>query len=241
MIYIAIRAIKNPKVAPKEKIAKSKLLYNLFSILPIILLIVSVLGSIYLGIATPTESSAIGASMAVIISICYKSLNWKVLKNTVVDTVRTTCMVLILVVGAQFFSMGISMLRIPSRLTVLVTSLPVDPIVIFMFIVLFYIVLGMFMEATPIQLMTLPLTYPIMMSIGYDSVWFGVIIVILTQIGCLTPPVGMDVFIVHKLSGEKDMTYAIRGAMPFALIMLGIVVLVTVFPGLVTWLPSRMK
>lgn len=240
MIYIAIRAVSNPVVAPKETVARQQLLRSLINILPIVVLAALVLGSIYLGIATPTEASAVGAVASMAISAAYRRLNWGVIRKALEDTVRITCMVMILIVGAQFFAMSISMLRIPSRLTEWFISLTVHRLVIFSFIVILYIVLGMFMEATPIQLMTLPLTYPVAMALGFGSVWFGVMVTILVQIGLLTPPVGMDVFITHKLSGERDMTHAIKGAIPFALIMLAVAVLITAFPDLATWLPSRM-
>jgi len=149
-------------------------------------------------------------------------------------------MVMLLVVGAQFFSMGIAMLRIPQTLTAWLVVLEVHRLVILALIMLLYIIIGMFMEGTAILLMTLPLTYPVITTLGFDSVWFGILVALLIQVGLLTPPVGMDVFIIHKLSEEKDMGYAIRGALPFMLIMLVESILLVAFPVIATWLPSLM-
>lgn len=240
MTYIGIRAIINPHVAPREDVAGMELLRSLLYILPVILLATVVLGSIYLGIATPTEAAAVGMVSAVILSAAYRRLNWEMMRKTIVDTVRLTCMVMLLVVGAQFFAMGISMLGLPTKMTAFFVALPVHRLVVFSFVIVLYIVLGMFMEATAIILMTLPLTYPLAIGLGFGGVWFGVVLTVLIQVGLLTPPFGMDVFITHQISGEKDMVPAIKGAIPFALIMLVVVGLLIVFPKLATWLPSTM-
>lgn len=240
MTYIGTRSIINPHVAPREDVAGMELLRGLLYILPVILLATVVLGSIYLGIATPTEAAAVGMVSAVILSAAYRRLNWEMMRKTIVDTVRLTCMVMLLIVGAQFFAMGISMLGLPAKMTAFFVTLPVHRLVVFSFVIVLYIVLGMFMEATAIILMTLPLTYPLAIGLGFSGVWFGVVLTVLVQVGLLTPPFGMDVFITHQISGEKDMAPAIRGAIPFALIMLVVVGLLIAFPNLATWLPSTM-
>ena len=240
MCYMGTRAKLNPELAPKEKVALRELLRSLVGIFPVFAMILAVLGSIYLGVATPTEAAAIGGVAALIIGAAYRRLNWQVIKKSVMETVRLTSMVMILVVGAQFYAIGLSMLRLPSLLAEWLIALPVHSLVILVLVAIFYIILGMFMEGTAILLMTLPLTYPVMMSLGFGSVWFGVLVIILIQVGLLTPPVGMDVFIIHKLSGERDMTIAIKGALPFTVMMGMTAILITAFPTLATWLPSQM-
>lgn len=240
MLYITARAVKNPSVAPREVVDRRELLRGLVGMLPVALLVLAVLGSIYAGIATPTEAAAVGGVVALIISAGYKSLNWQVVKLSIMDTVKVTCMVMILVIGAQFFAMGLSMLKIPSAISAWLMGLPVNKYVVIGLIILFYFVLGMFMEGAAIMLMSLPVTYPVVMALGFSSVWFGVIVVMMIQVGLLTPPVGMDVFIVHKLSGEKDMSYAVKGALPFMVVMLLTAVITIVFPSIATWLPSQM-
>jgi len=240
MMYIASRAIANPHVAPKEEAKATEVLRSMFYILPIGLLALIVLGSIYMGIATPTEAAAVGMVSAVLLSIIYRRWNWTVLRKTIQDSVQLTCMVMLLIVGAQFYGMGISLLGLPAKVTAFFVALPVHRLVVFSFVMVLYIILGMFMEATAILLMTLPITYPLTMSLGFSSVWFGITLVVLVQIGLLTPPFGMDVFITHQISGEKHMGPAIKGAIPFALIMLVVIGLLIVFPQLATWLPSTM-
>jgi len=241
MLYIGVRSVLNPEVAPKvERISSREQLLGLRNTLPIFITVFIVLGSIYLGVATPTEAAAMGGLAALGISAAYRRLNWQVLKRATMETVRVTSMVLILVVGAQVLSMGVSMLRIPTMLSAWLVSLPVHRLIILTLVMVFYIVLGMFMEGVAIMLLSLPITYPIVTSLGFGSVWFGVLVTMFIQIGLLTPPVGMDVFITHKISGEEDMTPAIKGALPFAGIMLVTAVLIIAFPKLATWLPSTM-
>ena len=240
MGYIAIRAIRNPSVAPRERVNTRQLLWGLVDMLPIGILVLAVLGSIYAGIATPTEAAGMGGVVAIGISASYRRLTWPVLRASILDTVKVTCMVMILVIGAQFFAIGLSMLKIPSELSAWLIALPINRYAILGLIIVFYFVLGMFMEGAAIMLLSLPVTYPVMMGLGFSSVWFGVIVTMMIQVGLLTPPVGMDVFIIHKLSGERDMSNAIRGALPFMVLMLITALLTIIFPEIATWLPSQM-
>lgn len=240
MLYIAARAIANPQLAPKETVDKRRLVRGLLGLLPVALMVFLVLGSIYGGIATPTEAAAMGGVGALALATGYRRMSWKVFKSATANTVKLTSMVMFLVIGAIYFSMALSILRLPSMLTSWIVTLPLNRIVIFSFVVVFYVVLGMFMEGTAILLLSLPLTYPVAMSLGFDPIWFGVVVVVLIQIGLLTPPFGMDVFIVHKLSGDQDILPAFRGSLPFMLLMIVVVVLLLVFPQLATWLPSKM-
>ena len=240
MAYIAMRAIRNPAVAPRERVNTRELLRGLVDMLPIAILVLAVLGSIYAGIATPTEAAGMGGVVAIGISASYRRLTWPVLKASILDTVKVTCMVMILVIGAQFFAIGLSMLKIPAELSAWLIALPINKYAILGLIIAFYFVLGMFMEGAAIMLLSLPVTYPVMMGLGFSSVWFGVIVTMMIQVGLLTPPVGMDVFIIHKLSGERDMGNAIKGALPFMVLMLVTALLTIVFPEIATWLPSQM-
>jgi C4-dicarboxylate transporter, DctM subunit len=240
MLYIVVRTLRNPSVAPREVVAARELLRGLMGMLPVVLIVAAVLGSIYSGLATPTEAASVGSVAALAVSAGYRRLNAQVVRNAVSDTVKVTCMVMILVVGAQFLAIGLSMLRVPSALSAWLVALPLSKYFILGLIIIFYIVLGMFMEGTAIMLMSLPIAYPVMMALGFSSVWFGVIVVVMIQVGLLTPPVGVAVFIIHKLSGETDMTCAIRGALPFMLLMLFTAVIITIFPAVATWLPSAM-
>jgi tripartite ATP-independent transporter DctM subunit len=240
MCYIAARALTNPGVAPRERVMLKAAIPNLVHTVPIFSLIFLILGSIYFGIATPTESASVGLVGSLLISLGYGRLKWQVVRKAALDSAQVTCMVMLLVVGAQFFAMGLAALRIPQELTDWLTALPVHRLVTLGLVMVGYGILGMFMEGTAIMLMTLPLAYPVITSLGFGSVWFGILVTVLIQVGLLTPPIGMDVFIVHKLSGETDMGYAVRGAMPFMLIMLAESLLLIAFPRIVTWLPSQM-
>lgn len=240
MVYMGVRAVRNPHLAPKERVSIEVMLRGLLNIIPMIILVVGVLGSIYAGIATPTEAAGMGVFITLVLAAAYRRLNWQVIRTAAWEAAKLTCMVMLLVVGAQFFAMGISALRIPQTLTELLTHLEIDRTIILGSVMVLYIVLGMFMEATAILLMTLPLTYPVLMALGYNSVWFGIIVVVLVQVGLLSPPFGMDVFIVNKIAEEKNIGIGFRGAMPFMLIMLLESILLIAYPKIVTWLPSQM-
>lgn len=240
MIYIGIRTVINPAVAPKEKVKTKEMLVGLVGLLPVFIMVFVVLGSIYAGVATPTEAASMGGVGALVLAAAYRRLNKQVVMNALTDTVKLTCMVMILVIGAIYFSMALSILRLPRLLTVWLVSLPVHRMTIFALIIVFYIVLGMFMEGTAILLLSLPLTFPVAMSLNFDPIWFGVMVTVLIQVGLLTPPFGMDVFITHKISGEKNIMVAMKGAFPFMIMMLVTVIILMIFPQIATFLPSHM-
>lgn len=239
MIYIAIRATINPNLSPKEMIPVSinKLI---LTAMPVVILFLVVMGTIYSGIATPTEAAGVGAFMALVISAIYRRLSWQALKQAALDTAKLTCMVMFLVVGAQLFAMAISMLGIPKAIEDWVFSLNLSKAGVMTLVVILFLIAGMFLDAVPTLLMLVPLTYPIMMKAGFNPIWFGIVTTMCIQIGLLSPPFGMDVFIVNKIAGGKDLGIAFKGAVPFALIMIATMLIVTLFPSLVTWLPSTM-
>lgn len=241
MTYIGIMSIMRPQLAPvRRKISPKAVLLSVKDILPLLTLMFLVLGTIYLGLATPTEAAAMGALGAVMFCAIYRRLTWQALKAAALGTVNVTCWMMFIVVGAYVLAMGLSFLRVPPNLVKWVTGLGISREYVFVVLCLLYIVLGCFMDGLSMILLTLPVVYPVMMALGFDSVWFGIILVILQEMGQITPPVGLVLFVIHGISGAKYLRDIIVGSLPFFLCMTVMVAMLYVFPQLALWLPSQM-
>lgn len=209
-------------------------------VLPIVGLMVIVLGSLWFGIATPTECAALGVVVAVLGGWAYRGLSWAGLRTSLINTSRVTCMVLFIMVGAQILSFALVRLDISRELTQWVVDLELSRWLLLGVIVFMYVVLGMLMDGISMMLLTLPVLYPIVLNAGFDPIWFGVVLVLLIEVGGITPPVGLILFVIQGIS-RASLVEVSRGAWPFVAILLVTVVLVAVFPGLVTWLPTLMR
>ncbi|UCH52006.1 MAG: TRAP transporter large permease subunit [Chloroflexota bacterium] len=238
MIYIGIRAVRNPKLAPKEKAFSSKdLLLGFADLWPIFIIMSIVLGSIFTGFATPTEAAALGASGAIFIAIGYRRLTWHTLWLSLVNAVTTTCMVMFIVIGATMVGSVLSLAGTAEALGLFIAGLEMSPVGILIIVSLIYILLGCVMEGLSIVVVTTPVVLPAVVAIGFDPVWFGVLLVVLTETGMLTPPVGIILFIVQGMAASK-LDEVVMGAMPFFLILVLGLLLFIVFPSLVLWIPS---
>lgn len=217
-----------------EKIKGSK------GILPFAFIIVAVLGSMYAGIATPTESAALGAVGALILCLARRQMSWADLVQIAMDTSRVTAMLLFIVVGASVFSWVVDYLRIPRELVTVIGQAGLEPWLIVAAMVGAYIVLGMFVESIAMMLMTLPVTFPIAVSLGMDPIWFGVFLVLMIEIGLITPPLGMVLFILRSMDPQTKFMDIITGALPFVVLMIAYVVMLYLFPQIILWLPQQL-
>ncbi|UCG54425.1 MAG: TRAP transporter large permease subunit [Dehalococcoidia bacterium] len=241
MLYIGGATVLRPDLSPERlKFSIRRIGASLLNMWPILVLIFLVLGTIYLGIATPTEAAAMGATGALILCAVYKKLSLKIFKESAVNAVSITCWAMFIVLGAQILSMGLGLLKVPVQLAQSVASLPVERAVIELLIVILYIILGMFIEATSMMLLTIPIVFPIMTALGFDPVWTGVFIVIMIEMAQITPPVGINLYVIHGIAGKKYLSDIIIGVIPFVICQIITVILLTVFPGLALWLPTQM-
>jgi len=213
---------------------------RIISMWPVAIIMFVVLGGIYLGVTTPTEAAALGAFISLVFALAYRQLNWQIMKGILRDTVKTTTYIMFLVVGAQLLTGTLSMLRVPDNAVLWVTSLAVSPMTVLMFIYLLYLFLGCFMDGISMMVVTLPVIVPILRSLGFDLIWFGVALVILVEMAMLTPPVGLNVYVIHGLRPDRPMSEVFRGIIPFFLMMLLGLIIVTAFPPIATWLPGTM-
>lgn len=241
LTYVGIRTALRPQLVPRAEKRASwpERWRGSLDIFPIFGLMLVVLGSIYLGVATPTEAAALGASGAMVVALLYGRLTWETLKDSLYDAIKTNSMLLFIVLGAQIMSYAMVTAGIPRGMVALIMGLPISSTMIFMGICVIYLVLGCFLDAISLMLLTLPVVYPVIKALGFDPIWFGVVLVLLLEIGLITPPVGMNLFVIQGMA-KQPLQLVIRGSFPFVILMLVMVVILAVFPGLALWLPAKM-
>ncbi|MFY0543927.1 TRAP transporter large permease [Brevibacillus sp. H7] len=201
-----------------------------------------IIGGIYTGIFTPTEAAAAGVVFSFLIAwLVYRSLTLENLKKILLSTVATNAMILFIIVGAMLFGFILTSLQIPQMLTDLATSWEVSRWVIFILINLLLLVLGCFLETVSILVITLPILYPIITSLGFDPIWFAIIMVVNMELALISPPVGLNLFVLKGIDPNTPIATIVRGAMPYAVIMLLFIVLLSLFPELTTWLVDEVK
>jgi tripartite ATP-independent transporter DctM subunit len=242
MAYIWVRIARRPELAPpfepmpwRARLAKVTLMW------PILLIMSVVLVGIYAGIVTPAESAAVGACIALLLAAAFRRLSWPVLWSSLLDTVRSTSMLLFIMIGASIVSGTLGLLRIPDQLTSWVVGLDLPPLLILLAIYLLYLFLGCFIDTVSMVVLTIPVVYPIVLRLGYDPIWFGVALVMLVEMAMITPPVGLNLFTIHGIRPERPLSEVVRGSMPFLIMMFVGLAIITAFPAIATWLPSTMR
>jgi tripartite ATP-independent transporter DctM subunit len=231
-----------PGAAPRgEAYTMAAKVRALLGTLPFVVLIVAVLGSLYAGIATPTEAGAIGAAVALVLCLLRRRLSAAALYEIALETVRVTAFLLLIVVGASILSWVFDFLRLPRTMVALVEAADLASWVVVAAIGLIYVVLGMFIDPISMMLMTLPVTFPIISSLGFDAIWFGVALVLMIEVGLITPPVGIVLFVLRGIGQSVPLKEIVYGVLPFVFIILAFLVLLYLFPEIVAWLPSRME
>ncbi len=239
-ITIAIICKKNPNMGPAGPKANWRVRGKaLVGLIPIVILIFLVLGTVYTGVCTTTESGAIGAVGALIIALFMKDVNPGMLKRCFVDTVKNAGMILFLMAGTYIFISFISVSKLPFAISELVAGLNAPFAVIMLAVALMYFFLGMFLPEIPMMLLTVPLLWPALNALGADPVWFGVVVVMLMAMGSITPPVGVVVFILSGVS-KIPVLKLFKGCLPFIITEIVVIVILCLFPDIVTWLPSTM-
>lgn len=237
---VAFLVWQDPERAPiGEKVTLSDKLGAIWAILPMIALFAVVTGLIYSGIATPTETSALGAVGALVLALVSGRLTWRSMVYALRRATQTSCMVGMILIGAHVFSYFFAMTQTTQELISWVGGLDVPPIVIIVAMIAGYLILGTFMDTIGILVLTTPLAVPLIVSLGYDPIWFGIIIVVTAEVGLITPPVGMTCFIVAKYA-NRPLGEVFGGSYPHVLAHLIAIAILVAFPSLVMWLPSRM-
>jgi C4-dicarboxylate transporter DctM subunit len=241
MITISILTRINPSLGPRGP--KTSFLEKIVAIKgtwEVLILFLVVIGGIYLGLFTPTEAAGIGSFGAFCFAFLRKRLNWNNFKESLVDTIKTTGMIFIIITGAMFLGYFLSVARLPSELANFVSGIPLNRYAILALILLVFLLLGCVMDSMAIVLLTVPIFYPVILKLGFDPIWFGVLVVRLTEIGLITPPVGLNVYIIKGIS-NVPMGTIFRGIVPFLIADICEVALLIAIPQLSLLLPSLMK
>ncbi|WPC06226.1 TRAP transporter large permease [Pseudomonas benzenivorans] len=197
-----------------------------------------VVGSIYAGIATPTEAAALGVVGALVLAACFRRLSVQMLREVVEGTMRASAMIMIIVIGAAFLNFVMSATGLTNAITESIVGLNLSPMLMLLIVVIFYVVLGCFMETLSMMITTIPIVAPIMIALGFDPIWLGVVIIVLVETALITPPVGLNLFVVQSLRKSGSMQAVFMGGMPFVVALFAMVALLAAFPGLALWMPS---
>jgi tripartite ATP-independent transporter DctM subunit len=224
-----------PKFSMKERIYSLKDTWSIFS------LFLVVIGGLYKGWFTQTAAAGVGAFGAFVITLIKKRLTWDNLKVSLAQTVRTTAMVFLILIGAHIFGYFLTISQIPDQLSILATEWGLSKYAILAIIIFAYIIMGCFMEGLALMVLTIPIVYPLVLELGFDPIWFGVIITLVMEMSLITPPVGINVFIISGISKDVPMYVIFRGIIPFWCAMLVCVILLILFPQIALWLPLTMR
>ena len=241
MLAIYLRVRKHPELAPPgPKTTFVQKIKSLTGVIEALIIFGSVMGGLFLGIFTPTEAAATGAFFTLLLSVIRRQLSWKDFLKSIADTTRLSCMVMVIVAGATVFGHFMAITRIPFDLSVWVGSLPLPRMAIMMVIILIYLVGGCFMDGFALILLTVPIFFPVAQALGFDPIWFGVIIVLIAEMGVITPPVGINVYVVYGVAKTIPLETIFKGVMPFLLALIICNLLLLIFPQIAIFLPGLM-
>lgn len=240
MLTIYFQILKNPSLAPRKTSRKSliDMILSLKSVWPFLLIFILSIGGIYFGFFTPTEAGGVGAAGAFAVAAVTKRLNWQRLIESLDETVRLTVMIFMILIGASLFSKFLAMTQIPMNFASYVAGLGWSPYLILFLILFVYLILGCFLEGIAILVLTMPITYPMITEMGFDGIWFGIVMVMVLNMGLITPPVGLNVYIISGVAKDIPIQTIFRGVLPMLLTMLLFTILIIFVPEIVTFLPS---
>jgi len=241
MLYIWTSSVASGSVTREEKVALGERLRTLRYLVPPAVVFGIVMGSLYFGVATATESAALGVVAAMFFVYSSGKLSWEMLRSCFVSTARTSGMILLIITAAFILNLTVSLTGVAETMSKWVAGLGLSATVLILALIVFYMVLGMFMDVLSMQVATIPITYPIATAVGVDPIWFGIFVVLMCELGMITPPVGMNLFVVHGIRPDKGgVEDAMWGALPYALIVVVFTLILLAVPGLATWLPGHM-
>lgn len=204
------------------------------------LLFLVVIGGIYTGVFSPIEAASIGAVGALVLGVLGRRMTWKIFFDCLMETVKTTAMIFTILIGAILFNKFLLLSNVTTAIGEWVSTLPLSPHAILTVILLIYLVLGCALDALAMILLTIPIFFPIVMNLGFDPIWFGIIVVMVVELGLITPPIGMNVFVIKGLAPSVPLGRIYRGVTPFVIAEIILIVLLVIFPALATWLPRTM-
>ncbi|WP_282078278.1 TRAP transporter large permease [Epibacterium ulvae] len=239
--YVAVRTWMNPSLIPnearhfnlRERLNASR------NLIPVALLILGVIGSIYAGLASPTDAAALGVVLATILAWASGAFSWKLLFEALMSATRTSCMIAFILLGAAYLSVAMGFTGLPRNLASWIGAMDLSVTALLLALTLFFIVLGCFLDGISVVVLTTSIIMPMIQAVGIDPLWFGIYLVVVVEMSQITPPVGFNLFVIQGMTGINIMRVA-KAAFPFFLLLLLGVALISIFPGIVTYLPSLM-
>ena len=239
MATVVVIVKVDKSVVPEGSIAKASLTRStLAGVWATLLLFALVIGGIYGGFFTPTEAAGFGAAGAIVIGLVMKRLNMALIIDSLMDTIQTTAMIFLILIGAILFSGFLSLSSTPSMLGDWVVGLNLSPIMTIILIVFIYLLLGAFLDTMAMIILSIPIFFPIVSGMGFDPVWFGVLVVVVVELALITPPMGINVFVIKGLAKDTPLIEIFRGVWPFCVALLVLIALIIAFPSIVTFLPE---
>ncbi len=237
-VTIAIRCMINPELGPLgDKFTMREKVTSLTKVTPVFLTFIVVIGGIYGGIFTPTEAAGIGVLSLLVISIVMRRLTWENFKQSLLKSVHTSAMIFVIIIGGHMMGKFVVFTGLTEDVINSFTNADLSPLMVMLMISLLYIVLGMVLDVWGMLILTIPFTLPIIIDLGYDPIWYGVYAVIMAELALITPPVGINVYVMAKMAPDVALTKIFRGVAPFFVFTLFLVALITLFPGIAMWLP----
>ena len=239
--YLMVWALMNPGKVPRPDrvLSFSEKLHESRHLIPVVLLIAAVLGSIYSGVATATDAAAVGVVGSLLLSLVQGSLSWDTFKTSLLGATRLYCMIALILAGAAFLTLAMGYIGLPRHLAEFIGGLGLSPFMLMVALAVFYVVLGCFLDGISMVVLTMGVILPTVQAAGFDLIWFGIFIVIVVEMAQITPPVGFNLFVLQGMT-KKDIAYIARVTMPFFLLMCAMVLMLWFFPGIATWMPGHM-
>jgi tripartite ATP-independent transporter DctM subunit len=242
MAMIVIASVLHPAISgSSEPIPWAVKRQRLKDLLPPLAIFILVMGSIYGGWATPTEAAGLGVTASLVLVLAQGRLTWRLLSDSMMTTVRVTAMTLLILIAAFYLNFVVGILGIPEQVSKAMSALDVAGWQAIFVLVVFYVILGCFLDSLAMMIATTPIVFPVVIALGYDPLWFGVFLVIMCEIALITPPVGMNLYVVQAVRGRGTVTEVVRGVLPFLVCIFLLVALMTAFPEMITWLPKSLS
>ncbi len=241
MIYVVGWSLRNKRIMPiiSEDFSFINKIKQSGQLLPVLLLIFAVIGSIYAGIATATEAASLGVLGALILSYFQKSLTKESFSKSLLGATKTSCMIAFILAGSSFLTLAMAFTGLPKNLAVFIDTLQLSPYMLLLVLTIFYIILGMFLDGISAVVLTMAIIEPMIRQAGFDMIWFGIYLVIVVEMAQITPPVGFNLFVLQGMA-KKDMGFIAKSAFPLFLLMILAVIIIIAFPELALWLPEQM-
>ena len=243
MIWVWAKVLMKPSIVPPvmERPSGHDIMMGLVNCLPVVALLLAIIGGMYFGVVTPTEAAAFGCFAALLIGLGYRELTWSDMRHALRNAVVTNAVVMFIIVNSQILSYALTSASIGRGVSAALAGLGVSPFLFYACLFLLYLVLGMFIDGISMMLLTVPLLYPTLKTMGFDGVWFGVVLVVMIELGQLTPPMGLNLFAIHSIAAPAKLGQIARSSAPYAVLISLLCFLLYFYPQLALWLPASLK